>query len=97
MILLLYKITEGQVYFHLIHLDSVQHRYLLSFGLCFLVPVIYFWLLHQVKGLADWLKTSPDKGIHGDEADLLHRKNVYGSNTYPRKKGRSFWVRIAYN
>ncbi|PHT75635.1 Calcium-transporting ATPase 9, plasma membrane-type [Capsicum annuum] len=34
---------------------------------------------------------SLNKGIDGDEVDLLKRKNAYGSNTYPRKKGRSFW------
>ncbi|GMQ07326.1 hypothetical protein CsSME_00051556 [Camellia sinensis var. sinensis] len=31
-----------------------------------------------------------NKGIHGDDDDLLKRKNAFGSNTYPRKKGRSF-------
>ncbi|WCJ42312.1 calcium-transporting ATPase putative [Euphorbia peplus] len=45
-----------------------------------------------VKGLADLLKTSTEKGIHGDDADVLKRKNVFGSNTYPQKKGRSFWM-----
>ncbi|XP_010046915.2 calcium-transporting ATPase 8, plasma membrane-type-like [Eucalyptus grandis] len=45
-----------------------------------------------VKGLAELLKTDLDKGIHGDDADLLARKNTYGSNTYPRKKGKSFWM-----
>ncbi|MCD7471685.1 Calcium-transporting ATPase 10, plasma membrane-type [Datura stramonium] len=44
-----------------------------------------------VKGVAEKLKTNLDKGIDGDEVDLLKRKNAYGSNTYPRKKGRSFW------
>ncbi|KAL8135231.1 hypothetical protein AgCh_010048 [Apium graveolens] len=44
-----------------------------------------------VNGLADTLKTSLDKGINGTEANILERKDVYGSNTYPRKKGRSFW------
>lgn len=47
--------------------------------------------------MADKLKTSLEKGIHGDETDVLKRKNVYGSNTYPRKKGRSFWVNILIN
>ncbi|KAL3743975.1 hypothetical protein ACJRO7_013258 [Eucalyptus globulus] len=45
-----------------------------------------------VKGLADLLKTNLEKGIHGDDADSLARKNTYGSNTYPRKKGRTFWM-----
>ncbi|CAI9263866.1 unnamed protein product [Lactuca saligna] len=32
-----------------------------------------------------------DKGINDDKANILNRKNVFGSNTYPRKKGQSFW------
>ncbi|XP_071723051.1 calcium-transporting ATPase 10, plasma membrane-type-like [Rutidosis leptorrhynchoides] len=44
-----------------------------------------------VRGLAEKLKTNPDKGIPVDESNILDRKNVFGSNTYPRKKGRSFW------
>ncbi|KAG5559719.1 hypothetical protein RHGRI_009287 [Rhododendron griersonianum] len=46
---------------------------------------------HLVKGLADTLKTNVEKGICGDDDDLLKRKNAFGSNTYPRKKGRGFW------
>ncbi|KAB1204302.1 Calcium-transporting ATPase 10, plasma membrane-type [Morella rubra] len=45
-----------------------------------------------VKGLSDLLKTNLEKGIQGDEPDLLKRKNAFGANTYPRKKGRSFWM-----
>ncbi|KAJ0266905.1 Calcium-transporting ATPase 8 [Hirschfeldia incana] len=41
-------------------------------------------------GLADLLKTNTEKGISGDDEDLLNRKNVFGSNTYPRKKGKGF-------
>lgn len=51
--------------------------------------------LHQfgrVKGLSDLLKTNLEKGIAGDDADLSERKNAFGSNTYPRKKGRTFWT-----
>ncbi|XP_057453394.1 calcium-transporting ATPase 9, plasma membrane-type-like isoform X2 [Lotus japonicus] len=44
-----------------------------------------------VKGLSKSLKSDPDKGINGDDVDLLKRKNAFGTNTYPRKKGRSFW------
>ncbi|XP_059637463.1 calcium-transporting ATPase 10, plasma membrane-type-like isoform X2 [Cornus florida] len=44
-----------------------------------------------VKGLADMLKTNLEKGIPGDDDDILDRKNVFGSNTYPRKEGRIFW------
>lgn len=47
---------------------------------------------HQVKGLTNLLKTNPEKGIHGDEADLSCRANAFGANRYPRKKGKSFWV-----
>jgi Ca2+-transporting ATPase len=43
------------------------------------------------KGLGDKLKTDLEKGISGEEADLSQRKNIYGSNTYPKKKARSFW------
>ncbi|XP_040969259.1 calcium-transporting ATPase 9, plasma membrane-type isoform X3 [Gossypium hirsutum] len=45
----------------------------------------------MVKGLSDLLKTNLETGIYGDEVDLLNRKTAFGSNTYPRKKGRSFW------
>ncbi|CAJ1954926.1 unnamed protein product [Sphenostylis stenocarpa] len=44
-----------------------------------------------VKGLSNLLKSIPDKGISGDDVDLVKRKNAFGTNTYPRKKGRSFW------
>ncbi|XVF86175.1 hypothetical protein PTKIN_Ptkin18bG0019000 [Pterospermum kingtungense] len=44
-----------------------------------------------VKGLSGMLRTNIELGINGDEADLLNRRNAFGSNTYPRKKGRSFW------
>ncbi|XP_050228034.1 calcium-transporting ATPase 9, plasma membrane-type-like isoform X4 [Mercurialis annua] len=36
------------------------------------------------------LKTNLETGIMGDEADLIKRKSAFGTNTYPRKKGRSF-------
>ncbi|XP_048538424.1 calcium-transporting ATPase 5, plasma membrane-type-like [Triticum urartu] len=45
-----------------------------------------------VKGLTNLLKTNPEKGIHGDEADLSCRANAFGANRYPRKKGKGFWV-----
>ncbi|KAE8673598.1 Calcium-transporting ATPase 8, plasma membrane-type [Hibiscus syriacus] len=44
-----------------------------------------------VHGLSESLKTNLEKGIPGDDSDLLKRRNAFGSNTYPRKKGRSFW------
>ncbi|XP_044471375.1 calcium-transporting ATPase 8, plasma membrane-type-like isoform X1 [Mangifera indica] len=48
--------------------------------------------MQLVKGLSNLLKTNLEKGINGDDADLLKRRNVFGSNTYPKKKGRSFWM-----
>ncbi|KAI4335340.1 hypothetical protein L6164_013994 [Bauhinia variegata] len=45
-----------------------------------------------VKGLSDCLKTNLEKGIHGDDEDLVKRRNAFGSNSYPRKKGRNFWM-----
>ncbi|XP_009128346.1 calcium-transporting ATPase 10, plasma membrane-type isoform X1 [Brassica rapa] len=47
--------------------------------------------LGGVKGLSCLLKTNLDKGIHGDDDDISKRKSAFGSNTYPQKKGRSFW------
>ncbi|KAL2553919.1 Calcium-transporting ATPase 10 [Forsythia ovata] len=44
-----------------------------------------------VKGVADKIKSNLEKGVPGDETDLIDRKLAFGSNTYPRKKGRSFW------
>ena len=46
----------------------------------------------RVAGILNLLKTNLEKGIHGDDADLLKRRNAFGSNDYPRKKGRSFWM-----
>ncbi|XP_061348918.1 calcium-transporting ATPase 8, plasma membrane-type-like [Gastrolobium bilobum] len=43
-----------------------------------------------VVGVSNLLKANLEKGIPGDDADLLKRKNEFGSNNYPRKKGRSF-------
>nr|XP_011467548.1 PREDICTED: calcium-transporting ATPase 9, plasma membrane-type [Fragaria vesca subsp. vesca] len=43
-----------------------------------------------VKGISSMIKTNLEKGIDGDEADLVKRRDVFGSNTYPQKKGRSF-------
>ncbi|XP_057967927.1 calcium-transporting ATPase 9, plasma membrane-type isoform X2 [Malania oleifera] len=41
-------------------------------------------------GLSNLLKTNLESGIDGDDKDMLKRRNAFGSNTYPRKKGRSF-------
>ncbi|XP_077222267.1 calcium-transporting ATPase 5, plasma membrane-type-like isoform X2 [Tasmannia lanceolata] len=45
-----------------------------------------------VKGLGKLLKTNIDKGCGGDDSELLQRRTAFGANTYPRKKGRSFWI-----
>jgi Ca2+-transporting ATPase len=43
------------------------------------------------------LKTNLEKGIQGDDTDLVKRRNAFGSNVYPRKKGRTFWVNFFAN
>ncbi|GAU38010.1 hypothetical protein TSUD_205500 [Trifolium subterraneum] len=47
-----------------------------------------------VVGLSNLLKTNLVKGAKGDEANLVIRRNAFGSNNYPRKKGRSFLMFI---
>ncbi|KAH0688449.1 hypothetical protein KY290_020083 [Solanum tuberosum] len=42
------------------------------------------------KGLSEKLKTDIDSGIVDDDVELSKRKNVFGANTYPMKKGRSY-------
>lgn len=63
-----------------------------------LFSVVIFQVLllnhYQVVGVSNLLKTNLEKGIHGDDADLLKRRNAFGSNNYPRKKGRSFLVTL---
>ncbi|CAL9172696.1 unnamed protein product [Musa hybrid cultivar] len=46
----------------------------------------------EVKGLSNLLNTDLERGISADDVDISHRRNVFGANTYPQKKGRSFWV-----
>jgi hypothetical protein len=53
---------------------------------------VFFPNHYQVAGVSNLLKTDLEKGISGDDADLLRRRNAFGSNNYPRKKGRSFVV-----
>lgn len=38
-----------------------------------------------------------DKGIDGDDVDLSKRKSAFGTNTYPRKKGKSLWVHYVFS
>ncbi|KAK8916917.1 Calcium-transporting ATPase 8, plasma membrane-type [Platanthera zijinensis] len=42
------------------------------------------------KGLSNLLKTNLDKGVAESNADLVHRRNAFGANTYPQKEGRNF-------
>ncbi|OAY83326.1 Calcium-transporting ATPase 8, plasma membrane-type [Ananas comosus] len=43
-----------------------------------------------VKGLAKMLKSNVDRGTSEDDMELMQRREAFGANTYPRKKGRSF-------
>ncbi|KAJ4748353.1 Calcium-transporting ATPase [Rhynchospora pubera] len=45
---------------------------------------------HNYSALQDY--GGANKGITGDDADLVSRRNAFGSNTYPHKKGKCFWV-----
>lgn len=44
------------------------------------------------KGLSAMLRTDLETGISGDDMEFTQRRNALGSNTYPVKKGRSFWM-----
>uniref|UniRef100_A0A803M9R6 Calcium-transporting ATPase n=1 Tax=Chenopodium quinoa TaxID=63459 RepID=A0A803M9R6_CHEQI len=44
-----------------------------------------------VKGLEDKLSTNLETGVSGEVDDIVKRKNSFGSNTYPTKKGKGFW------
>ena len=48
--------------------------------------------IHQVKGLVDLLQTNVETGIVGGDDEFAKRRNAFGSNTYPVKKGRTFLV-----
>ncbi|KAI5409866.1 hypothetical protein KIW84_055356 [Lathyrus oleraceus] len=43
-----------------------------------------------VAGVSNLLKNDLEKGVDGDDVDLLRWRNAFASNNYPRKKGRSF-------
>ncbi|GFY97327.1 autoinhibited Ca(2+)-ATPase 9 [Actinidia rufa] len=49
--------------------------------------------LQQYGGarLADLLQTNVETGIVGGDDEFAKRRNAFGSNTYPVKKGRTFW------
>lgn len=46
----------------------------------------------EVKGLSAMIRTDLETGISGDDHEFAQRRNAFGSNTYPVKKGRSFWM-----
>jgi Ca2+-transporting ATPase len=45
-----------------------------------------------VKGVAEKLKSNMEQGINEDEKEVIDRKNAFGSNTYPKKKGKNFFM-----
>lgn len=49
-------------------------------------------MIFQVKGVAEKLKSNLEQGIDEDEKEVIDRKNAFGSNTYPKKKGKNFFV-----
>ncbi|KAK1289002.1 Calcium-transporting ATPase 8, plasma membrane-type [Acorus calamus] len=61
------------------------------YGLPFFLKRLGKKRVFQVQGLSNLVKTNLEKGINGDDGDILGRRNAFGANQYPRKKGRSFW------
>ncbi|KAF8114004.1 LOW QUALITY PROTEIN: hypothetical protein N665_0043s0074 [Sinapis alba] len=49
-------------------------------------------LCDGVSGLSRLLHTDLEKGICGSHEDILRRREVFGSNTYPLKKEGNFWM-----
>ncbi|KAL3691034.1 hypothetical protein R1sor_004685 [Riccia sorocarpa] len=45
-----------------------------------------------VKGVAEKLKVRAGEGVSEDEADIQERKEVFGTNTYPEKPPKGFFV-----
>ncbi|KAH9624541.1 hypothetical protein KSS87_017751 [Heliosperma pusillum] len=43
-----------------------------------------------VKGLEAMISTNLETGVPGEEGDIAKRRDTFGSNTYPTKKGKSF-------
>lgn len=68
----------------------IQHSYWIWKDFTQLTLTIGF----QVKGVAEKLKSNMEQGIEEDEKEVIERKNAFGSNTYPKKKGKSFYVSI---
>ncbi|KAF8116805.1 hypothetical protein N665_0014s0067 [Sinapis alba] len=47
-----------------------------------------------VGGLSSLLKTDLERGIDRRDDEILQRRHAFGSNTYPCKKGHTFWSYI---
>ncbi|KAG2333038.1 hypothetical protein Bca52824_004218 [Brassica carinata] len=47
-----------------------------------------------VGGLSSLLKTDLERGIDRCDDEILQRRQAFGSNTYPSKKGHTFWSLI---
>ncbi|PWA79536.1 P-type ATPase [Artemisia annua] len=54
----------------------------LSYDIIIMIPV---------TALSEMLKTDLDRGVPGDDIDLSNRMDMFGSNTYPVKEGRSYF------
>ncbi|CAH8335287.1 unnamed protein product [Eruca vesicaria subsp. sativa] len=47
--------------------------------------------VEAVEGLSSLLKSDLGKGIERRDDEMLQRRKAFGSNTYPSKKGKTFW------
>ncbi|KAF2611970.1 hypothetical protein F2Q70_00008082 [Brassica cretica] len=48
-------------------------------------------VVQVVGGLSTLLKTDLERGIDRRDDEILQRRQAFGSNTYPCKKGKTFW------
>ncbi|XP_078151095.1 calcium-transporting ATPase 5, plasma membrane-type-like isoform X1 [Carex rostrata] len=48
--------------------------------------------LGGINGLSKLLKSNAERGISADATELERRKELFGSNTYPRKKGKNYFL-----
>ncbi|KAL8533130.1 hypothetical protein ACS0TY_009397 [Phlomoides rotata] len=47
---------------------------------------------HDLSFLQQNGGSDTETGAPGDETDQINWKQAFGTNTYPRKKGRNFWT-----
>lgn len=93
---------EGQVYKKFIHLQllfALFYFVLLNNVLPYHIKILRVYTNHsliQVAGLSKMLNTHLDKGITADDDELSKRRSTFGSNTYPVKKGKTFWVILVF-